>query len=373
MQFIDLRTQFERIENNVLERVESVLRSQKYILGPEVTELEQKLAEFAGVKHAITCSSGTDALVIPLMAYSLTTSDAVFVPSFSFFASAESITLGGGTPVFVDSDPISFNMSCESLQQAIDRILAEGKLTPRGIMPVDLFGCPADYEAIRVIAQKYGLFIIEDTAQGFGGEYKGMRAGSLGDVAATSFFPAKPLGCYGDGGAIFTNDDELAELMVSIRVHGQGIDKYDNVRIGVNGRMDTIQAAILLSKLEIFDDEIRERNRVAATYSELLDGLVGTPTIPDGSLSVWAQYTITTDGPETRARIVDALKQEGVPTAIYYTVPIHLSTAYASLGYTKGDLPMCEDLAGKVLSLPMHPYLSQEDIESIATIIRKSL
>lgn len=373
MQFIDLRAQFERIEKDVSERVHAVLSSQKYIMGPENIELEAQLAEFTGVRHVLACSSGTDALVIPLMAYNLTAEDAVFVPSFTFFASAESITLAGGTPVFVDCDPLTFNISPEQLRAAIERTKAEGVLNPRGIVAVDLFGCPADYESLGAIARAEGLFLLEDTAQGFGGEYEGKRAGGFGDVAATSFFPAKPLGCYGDGGAIFTDSDELAEACKSIRVHGQGSDKYDNVRIGVNGRMDTIQSAVVLSKLAIFEDEIAARNRVAKAYTDRLSDVVTTPFIPEACLSVWAQYTLVVESDAVRRRLIQALKDKGIPTAIYYPIPIHLSTAYRSLGYAEGDLPVCEDLSTRVFSLPMHPYLSDEDIETVTSTIRESL
>lgn len=373
MQFIDLKTQFERIEDDVFSRVSTVLQSQKYVMGPEIAELEEKLAEYAGVRHAISCSSGTDALVIPLMGYDLKATDAVFVPSFTFFASAESITLAGGTPVFVDSDATTFNLSPADLDRAIDETLAEGKLTPRGIITVDLFGQPADYDEILAIADKHGLFVIEDAAQGFGGEYKGAKAGSFGNVASTSFFPAKPLGCYGDGGAIFTDDDDLAELIKSIRVHGQGSDKYDNVRIGVNGRLDSIQAAVLLSKLAIFDSEVEARNRVANAYSERLSDVLAVPAVTNGKLSVWAQYTLVAKDADERTAIIDACKAAGVPTAIYYPIPIHLSTAYKSLGYKLGDLPVCEDLANRVFSIPMHPYLQESDIEQIVAAVKEGL
>lgn len=373
MQFIDLKTQFERIEDDVFSRVSTVLQSQKYVMGPEIAELEEKLAEYAGVRHAISCSSGTDALVIPLMGYDLKATDAVFVPSFTFFASAESITLAGGTPVFVDSDAATFNLSPADLDRAIDETLAEGKLTPRGIITVDLFGQPADYDEILAIADKHGLFVIEDAAQGFGGEYKGAKAGSFGNVASTSFFPAKPLGCYGDGGAIFTDDDDLAELIKSIRVHGQGSDKYDNVRIGVNGRLDSIQAAVLLSKLAIFDSEVEARNWVANAYSERLSDVLAVPAVTNGKLSVWAQYTLVAKDADERTAIIDACKAAGVPTAVYYPIPIHLSTAYKSLGYKLGDLPVCEDLANRVFSIPMHPYLQESDIEQIVAAVKEGL
>jgi dTDP-4-amino-4,6-dideoxygalactose transaminase len=373
MQFIDLRTQFERIEGDVRSRIDAVLCDQKFIMGPSVTELEECLAHYAGVDHAFSCSSGTDALVIPLMAFDLKKDDAVFVPSFTFFASAESITLAGGTPVFVDSDPLTFNLSPTDLERAIEQTLAEGTLRPRGIMTVDLFGLPANYDRIEDIAQTYNLFIIEDAAQGFGSSYHGRKAGSFGAVAATSFFPAKPLGCYGDGGAIFTDDEELAELIRSIRVHGQGTDRYDNVRIGLNGRLDSIQAAVLLSKLEIFDDEIAARNRVAHAYTRALTDILVTPQSPDGFISAWAQYTLLAKDEAERTAILQALKDKDIPTAIYYPTPIHLSTAYASLGYQRGDLPVCEELSKRVFSLPMHPYLKDEEIDAITQTIRDRL
>lgn len=373
MQFIDLKSQFDRIEGDVLSRVEAVLRSQKYVMGPEIAELEERLAAYVGVKHALSCSSGTDALVIPLMGYDLTASDAVFVPSFTFFASAESITLAGGTPVFVDCDPVTFNLSPVDLQRAIDETIAEGKLSPKGVITVDLFGQPADYDAIQAIADAHGLFVLEDAAQGFGGTYKGGKAGSFGNVASTSFFPAKPLGCYGDGGAIFTDDDDFAELVKSIRVHGQGTDKYDNVRIGVNGRLDTVQAAVLLSKLAIFDSEIEARNRVADAYAERLSDVLVTPTVAEHTTSVWAQYTLVAENADERAAIIESCKAAGVPTAVYYPIPIHLSTAYKSLGYAMGDLPVCEGLADRVFSLPMHPYLEDGDIDRIASAVKGGL
>ena len=371
MQFIDLKTQFERIQDDVTSRVGNVLESQRYIMGPEVAELEGELASYVGVSNVLGCSSGTDALLIPLMAFNLKEADAVFVPSFTFFASAEAITLAGGTPVFVDIDPRTFNISPESLSEAIEKTVEEGKLTPRGVIAVDLFGQPADYDAIGAITAKHGLFLLEDAAQGFGGVYKGRKAGSFGDVAATSFFPAKPLGCYGDGGAIFTDNDSLAEDMFSIRVHGQGGDKYDNVRMGINGRLDTIQAAILLSKLAIFDSEVEARNRVADRYTELLKDCFVTPYVADDCRSVWAQYTLLAKDEAQRNRIVDGMRECGLPIAVYYPIPIHLSTAYQSLGYKSGDLPICEDCAKRVFSLPMHPYLSDEDMDTIVAAVKE--
>lgn len=373
MQFIDLKTQYERIAEDVKERVIHVLESQRYIMGPEVSELEEKLAAFAGVKHAFTCSSGTDALVIPLMAFELDKRDAVFVPSFTFFASGESVALAGGTPVFVDTYRDTYNISIEDLERAICKIREEGELTPRGIIAVDLFGQPADYDRLEKIAADNDMFLLEDAAQGFGSEYKGRRAGSFGTVAATSFFPAKPLGCYGDGGAMFTDDDELAELIKSIRVHGQGTSKYDNVRLGINGRMDTIQAAIVLAKLEVFEDEIETRNVVASWYTDRLQGILKTPVVADGCLSVWAQYTLEAETEEQKATVQQALQDQGVPTANYYPIPMHLSTAFSYLGYKNGDLPVCEAQASRVFSLPMHPYLEEKDIDMICDIVKEAL
>lgn len=373
MQFIDLKTQFERIEEDVTARVNAVLQSQRYVMGPEVNELEEKLAEFAGTKYAYTCASGTDALVIPLMAYGLEKTDAVFVPSFTFFASAESITLAGGTPIFVDIDEDSFNMDPIELEKEIKRVVGEGKLTPRGIIPVDLFGRLADYEAISGIAEKYGLFVLEDACQGFGATSNGKRACSFGDVAATSFFPAKPLGCYGDGGAIFTNSDELASLITSIRVHGQGVDKYDNVRIGVNGRFDTIQAAVILAKLQIFEDELLERERVAAYYTKNLSDVLRTPSSVLHETSAWAQYTLVAKDKAQRDQVLAGMKDMGIPSAVYYPVPIHQSTAYRDLGYGDVALPVSEELASRVFSLPMHPYLREEEMDRIISAVRESL
>lgn len=372
MQFIDLKTQFERIEPDVLARVEKVIRSQRYIMGPEIEELEQKLADFAGIKHCLTCGSGTDALVISLMSIGLEKTDAVFVPAFTFFASGESVTLAGGTPVFVDSG-MDFNISTTDLERAIEQTEAEGKLKPRGIIAVDLFGQTADFDEVQRIADEHGLFVLEDAAQGFGATNKGRRAGSFGNIAATSFFPAKPLGCYGDGGAIFTDDDKLAALAGSVRVHGQGKDKYDNVRIGINGRFDTIQAAVVLAKLEIFEDEIVERNRVAEMYSERLSEYIQTPQVHDGNVSVWAQYTLVAESEQQKEAIQSALSEAEIPSANYYPIPMHLSTAYAGLGYHEGDLPVCEKLSKCVFSIPMHAYLDEPTIDRICNVIKGAI
>lgn len=368
MQFIDLNRQYERIGDKIQERMQSVMESKRFIMGPEVTELEAKLAEFAGTKYAISCASGTDALVLPLMAYDIKENDAVFVSSFTFFASGESVSFVGGTPVFVDSDE-TFNMDTKHLETMIEKTIAEGKLNPRGIVAVDIFGLPADYDEINRIAKKYSLFVIEDTAQGFGGIYKGKRNGSFGNVAATSFFPAKPLGCYGDGGAIFTDDDELAEKILSLRVHGQGTSRYDNVRIGMNGRLDTLQAAILIPKLEVFEDELERRDAIAHKYMDKLKDYYRIPVIPEECSSAWAQFTLLAKDEEHRDKIVEAMKEKDIPIMIYYPIPLHLQTAFKNLGYQEGDLPVCEAFSKQVFSIPMHPYLTEEEIDLITEVL----
>ena len=372
MQFIDLKSQYERVRDDLDKRVLSVLASQRYIMGPEIFELEAKLADFVGVKHAVACGSGTDALVIALMSYGLTANDAVFVPSFTFFASAEAISLAGGTPVFVDIDSSDFNISVSALEDSIEKVRAEGKLVPRGIITVDLFGRLADYDAIEEIARREGLFVLEDACQGFGASKDGKRACSFGNAAATSFFPAKPLGCYGDGGCVFTDDDSLADLFRSIRVHGGGKDKYDNVRMGINGRMDTVQAAVLLSKLTVFEDELIARQRVADYYEAGLSDVLKTPSKGAGT-SAWAQYTLLADSAEQRDRILAGMKAVGVPSAVYYPIPIHRSAAYSYLGYGEGSLPVTEDFSARVFSIPMHPYLTPEVQDEIINAVRSSL
>lgn len=367
MQFIDLHRQYDQIAGGVQKRWNKILEHKAFIGGPEVKELEEKLAEYVGVKYVIGCASGTDALTIPLMAYEINKDDAIFVPSFTFFASAESIRLAGGTPVFVDTDPNTFNIDPVDLEKKIENVIKEGKMAPKGIIAVDLFGMPANFTDIRRIADKYGLFILEDAAQGFGGTYKGKKACSFGDVAGTSFFPAKPLGCYGDGGAIFTNSDELAEKMRSIHVHGQGQDKYDNVRIGLNSRLDSIQAAVLLEKLSIFDEELIKRNKVADEYSKRLSNYFDIPVIPNGYTSSWAQYTLKANNSENREHIIGEMSKNGIPVMIYYPIPIHKSGAFSdTLSY---DMEDCEDISNRVFSIPMHPYLSEDEIDNICNTL----
>jgi UDP-2-acetamido-2-deoxy-ribo-hexuluronate aminotransferase len=368
--FIDLKAQQEKILPDINERIQRVLAHGQYIMGPEINELEERLAASVGVRHAISCSSGTDALLMPLMAYGVGPGDAVFTTPFTFIATAEVIQLLGAVPVFVDIDPKTFNIDPEALGVAIASLGQNPKtasLRPKGVIPVDLFGQPADYDRINVIAQKHGLFVLEDAAQSFGGTYKGRRSCSLAQVAATSFFPAKPLGGYGDGGAIFTDDDSLAATLRSIRVHGQGADKYENVRIGLNGRLDTLQAAVLLIKLEIFDAEVAARQEVASRYSEALKEVVEVPYIDPECTSVWAQYSVLSD---RRPELLGKLHETGIPSAIYYPLPLHLQKAFVHLGYKVGDFPVSEHISKRIFSLPMHPYLAENDQARIVAALR---
>lgn len=363
--FIDLKAQQERIRPQIDEAINCVLDHGAYIMGPEVYEFEKQLAEFCGVKHAISCANGTDALGLGLMAKNVGSGDAVFVPSFTFAATAEVVSWMGATPVFIDSLEDTYNIDPNSLEQGI-QIARKLGLNPTGIIPVDLFGQPADYTAIQTIADIYGLWVMADGAQSFGASYKGRKVGAIGDMATTSFFPAKPLGCYGDGGAIFTNDDELASIIKSLRVHGQGSDKYDNVRIGMNGRLDTIQAAILLEKLKIFPEELITRQRVSDAYNEGLKNNVKVPFVANDTASAWAQYTIRLPREINRAKLMFDLKEIGIPTMIYYVKPLHQQTAYKHYPTaTGGALPVCELLADEVLSLPMSGYVSEADVKYV--------
>ncbi|WP_417447044.1 DegT/DnrJ/EryC1/StrS family aminotransferase [Kangiella sp.] len=354
MQFIDLAAQYKHLKERIDKRIQTVLEHGQYIMGPEVQELEEKLADYVGVKHAITCANGTDALTLALMTLEIKEGDAIFCPTFTFFATAEVIAYEGATPIFVDSDPDTFNICPIDLENQIQKVIEEGALNPKAIIAVDLFGLPANYPEIEAIANKYNLKLVEDAAQGFGGEISGKRAGSFGDIATTSFFPAKPLGCYGDGGAVFTNSDGYAELIKSYRVHGKGKDKYDNVRIGMNSRLDTIQAAILLEKLQEFPTELKARNLVAQNYTKELMGKYKTPFTPEGYISSWAQYTLQH---ESRDVIMAEYKAKGIPTMVYYGTCMHQQTAFEYLGYNKGDFPVAEALSDSVFSLPMHGYL----------------
>ena len=361
MEFVDLKQQYKRIAPRIHDRINEVLRHGRFIMGPEVVELEHCLASFVGAKYCVSCASGTDALLLALMAFEVGPGDAIFTTPFTFIATAEVICLLGATPVFIDIDPDTYNIDSRKLEAAVEavkngtmRLGISTKLRPKGIIPVDLFGLPADYDQINHIAKVHGLFVLEDAAQSLGGSYKGKRVGNLADVAATSFFPAKPLGGYGDGGAVFTDDDTLADRIRSLREHGKGSHKYDNVRIGINGRLDTLQAGILRAKLEIFESEIKERQEVAARYSRALQSSVKVPHIPDDLSSAWAQYSVVT---EKRDSYINKLKEKGIPTAIYYPRPLHLQTAFAHLMHRQGDFPISEHISDRIFSLPMHPYL----------------
>jgi UDP-2-acetamido-2-deoxy-ribo-hexuluronate aminotransferase len=385
MQFIDLALQQKRIRTQLETGILGVLDHGQYIMGPEIKQLEEQLAQYCGVSHAVSCASGTDALLLALMAYGIGPGDAVFTSPFTFIATAEVIQLLGATPVFVDIDPATFSLDPNQLAAALAAAkegrsgayplpkTGKAQLTPRAVIAVDLFGLPADYDAINRTAAEHGLVVIEDAAQAFGAEFNGKKACALAAVGCTSFFPAKPLGCYGDGGMCFTNDTELAAVMASLRVHGKGSDKYDNVRVGINGRMDTLQAAIVLSKFSIFPEEVELRQEVAKRYDKLLTGMKGVtvPRVPSGYKSVWAQYSVLAGSGSHRQRLQSSLKEARVPTAVYYPKPLHLQTAFAHLGYVEGDFPRSEDASRRIFSLPMHPYLSSEEQEKIAEVFRR--
>ena len=367
--FIDLKAQRERIGQSMDDAILRVVNHGGYIMGPEVRELEEKLAEFSGAKHCVSCANGTDALALVLMAWGVKPGDAVYVPAFTFVATAEVVAWFGATPVFVDVLEDTYNIDPHSLEMAIDETAQLG-LTPRAVIPVDLFGQPADYRQILDISRRHEIQVLSDTAQGFGAMLDNRRTGTFGDATATSFFPAKPLGCYGDGGAIFTDDDDLASMLRSLRVHGQGSNKYDNVRIGRNGRLDTMQAAVLIEKLAVFPEEIDARQRIASQYTKLLDSHVTTPKLLPGSTSVWAQYTIQVPD---RARVQQACKKAGVPTAIYYPIPLSRQTGYSEFPCVSSGTPVSDALSERVLSLPMHPYLSDETQHHVADVVCRAL
>ncbi len=374
MQFRDLKRQYQALKPGIDEAVSQVLEASSYISGRQVDELEEALAEYVGMKHCISCGNGTDALTLALMAWNIGEGDAVFVPDFTFFASAETVAFQGATPVFTDILEDTFNMDPDSLERVIQAVQAEGKLTPRAVVTVDLFGLPADYGRIRAIADKYGLYILEDAAQGFGGTYYGRRAGSFGDIAATSFFPAKPLGCYGVGGAVFTNQDEWAALLKSYRVHGKGSDKYDNVRVGINSRLDTIQAAVLQVKLKAFKDyELADTDATAAKYTEGLKDCVKVPVIPEGLSSGWAQYSILLKDEKERGEVQSYLKENGVPSMIYYQRGMHQQTAFKGYHFYGEQFPVTLSVCSRVLSLPLCPYLTDEDQQKVIRLIREKV
>ncbi len=373
MQFRDLKKQYQVLKEDMDKAILDIVAGGTFIMGKAVTELEQQLSEYVGVRHCLTCANGTDALTLALKAWGIGPGDAVFVPDFTFFSSAEVVPLEGATPIFVDVCEETFNLDASDLERAVREVLNEGRLRPRAVVAVDLFGLPADFPAIRAVADKYGLLILEDGAQGFGGSIDGKRACSFGDIATTSFFPAKPLGCYGDGGAVFTDNDEWAALIESYRVHGKGTFKYDNVRIGLNSRLDTLQAAVLQVKLKAFMDyELDAVNAAAEQYTSLLchpersEAYVATPVIPAGFRSSWAQYTLRLAGPEQRDALQAALKASGIPSMVYYPKPMHLQTAFAP---PASRCPVATSLCGRVLSLPMHPYITKEDIETVCSAV----
>lgn len=367
IKFLDLEIQQSRIRDSIKKRFDDILNHGAYIMGPEVLELEEKLADYCEVKHAISCSSGTDALLIPLMAWGIGPGDAVFTTPFTYVATAEVISLLGATPVFVDVYDSTFNINCEKLELAIEETIKDGRLKPKAIIPVDLFGLPARYRLINNISKKYNLKVIEDAAQSFGGSISGKKVGSFGDVAATSFYPAKPLGCYGDGGAIFTNDDELANKCKAIRIHGTSTDKYNSEVIGINGRLDSMQAAVLLEKLTIFDDELEMRNEVSNYYRKFLNN---AQYIPKNYHSSHALLSITLGSNKKREELVHRLSSNNIPSVVYYKYPIHLMKGFAYLGYKAGDLPVSEQLSQTIVSLPMHPYLSNNEIDQVIEAIK---
>lgn len=369
MQFIDLKRQYEHLQPAIGRRIDDVLEHGKYILGPEVRELEAALADFCGARHAIGVGNGTDALLLALMAEDVGPGDAVFTSAFSFFASAEVISLVGATPVFVDIDAETYNICPAALEEAIDSVTRAGRLRARGIIAVDLFGLPANYAAIETVAEQSNLYLIEDAAQSFGAQCGDRKAGQFGKIAATSFFPAKPLGCYGDGGALFTDDDALADRIRSLRVHGKGTDKYDNVRIGTNSRLDTLQAAILLEKLAVFGGELDERERLANEYSARLSESFFVPVVPETYRSAWAQYTVRPRH-GTRQSWQEKLASDGIPSAIYYGKPLHLQPAFAALGGKVGQFPIAESCSESVFSLPMHPYMAPEEFDRVVTALQ---
>lgn len=379
MQFRDLKQQYQVLKEDIDAAMIEVATDCNFISGAQVAELEKELAEYVGVKHCVTCANGTDALSIAMMVWDFGEGDAVFVPDFTFFSSGEIVSHCGATPVFVDVEKDTYNMSADSLERAIKKVVDDGKLKPRAIVAVDLFGLPADFSKLKPITEKYGLLILEDGAQGFGGRIGDSLACSFGDIATTSFFPAKPLGCYGDGGALFTDNDEWAELMRSIRVHGKGTMKYDNVRIGLNSRLDTIQAAILSVKLKAFKEyEVEAVNKAAEQYTALLKDTVTVPVVPEGFYSSWAQYTIQLKDREQRDKLQQVLKDNGIPSMIYYPKPMHkqlafgLATADGACDYGF-DCSTTESLCDTVLSLPMHPYLKEEEIRKVAEVVRETI
>ncbi len=372
MEFRNLKKQYQTLKSEIDSNMQEVLQNTNFISGKQVTELEEKLAKYVGVKHCISCANGTDALSLALMAWEIGPGDAVFVPDFTFFSSGEVVSFEGAEPFFVDVKEDTFNIDPAKLRQAVMKVAGEKKYRPKVIIAVDLFGQPAEYEEIRKIADEFGMFVLEDGAQGFGGEINGKKACSFGDISTTSFFPAKPLGCYGDGGAVFTDNDEWAALIGSYRIHGKGSYKYDNVRIGMNSRLDTLQAAVLLAKLHAFEQyEVSEVNRVAEKYTEELAAVVKTPIVLDGYLSSWAQYTIQLESREQRDGLQNYLKERGIPSMIYYPKAMHSQEAFAPFKGEESELSVTTKLCQKVLALPMHPYMEEDEVIQVTTAIKE--
>ncbi|WP_026503805.1 DegT/DnrJ/EryC1/StrS family aminotransferase [Butyrivibrio sp. NC3005] len=376
MEFRDLKRQYEYLKSDIDKNIQSVINSTSFIGGEMVSHLEHDLAAYVNVKHCITCANGTDALQLALMAWGISEGDAVFLPDFTFFSTGEVVSAVGATPVFVDVRTDTFNIDINSLEEQILNVKEQGKLNPRVVIPVDLFGQPAEYDEIRRVADKEGLFVLEDGAQGFGGRINDKKTCSFGDISTTSFFPAKPLGCYGDGGAIFTDNDELAELLRSYKVHGKGINKYDNVRIGMNSRLDSIQAAVLLAKLPVFmAEEVENANSIAFKYSEELKEVVNTPVVLNLYTSSWAQYTIQLTNQETRDGLQEYLSECGIPSMVYYQKPMHRQGAFEKNGYECNDdmFSNTKQLCETVLSLPFHPYMQDDEIDIVCCNVKKYL
>ena len=374
MEFRDLKTQYQTYQREIDAAIQKVLMNADFIGGNEIKVLEERLAQYVDVKYCITCANGTEAMTLVLMAWDIKAGDAVFVPDFTFFSTGEVVARQGATPIFVDVDKNTFNMDPQKLEVAIEAVMKKGELQPKVVIPVDLFGLPANYPEITRIARKYDLLVLEDSAQGFGGRINGQKAGSFGDAATTSFFPAKPLGCYGDGGAIFTNDDRWASLINSLKVHGKGTDKYDNVRIGLNSRLDTIQAAVLNVKLSFFTQkELDAVNNVYSLYNQKLKGFVKIPELPNGYYSCLAQYTIRLRDFSEREILKKRLSENQIPAMIYYAKPMHQQQAFSDQCFNEWDYPVTNSLCETVLSLPMHPYLNEEAVGQICNVIFKTL
>lgn len=374
MEFRDLKRQYQAIKDDIDSKIHEVIEQTNFIQGKQVADLEKQLADYVGVKHCVACANGTDALQLALMTWGIGKGDAVFVPDFTFFSSGEAVSAVNAVPVFVDIEPDTYNIDCNSLETLIQGVIQEGRLQPKAIVAVDLFGQPADYERVRKVAEKYHMLLLEDAAQGFGGRIGEKRACSFGDIATTSFFPAKPFGCYGDGGAVFTDNEEWAQLLRSYRVHGKGSSKYDNVRIGMNSRLDTLQAAVLLAKFPVFiEKELDRMQHIAADYTQQLKDVVHTPYIKEEIYSSWAQYTIQLPDKTVRDGLQAYLKEQGIPSAVYYQKPMHRQEAFAGNKYDDRDYPATNRLSETVLSLPFHPYMEVEEISLVVNAVRKYL